>query len=103
VLSGEGGVAERSATAEIPILSPHRRAALRTAAADIRTRLRNAPGVDSEGPLDVELGFAGDRLWLFQVRPFVENPNLRSAEYLRGLDRVSRPNAQISLTAPLQP
>ena len=103
VLSGEGGVAERSATAETPILSPHRRAALRTAAADIRTRLRNAPGVESDEPLDVELGFVGDRLWLFQVRPFVENPNLRSAEYLRSLDRVLRPNAQISLTAPLQP
>ena len=50
--------------------------------------------------LDTE---SGDRLWLFQVRPFVENPNLRAAEYLRSLDRVSRPNAQISLTAPLQP
>ena len=103
VLSGQGGVAERTATAETPILSPHRRAALRTTAADIRTRLRDAPGVESDGPLDVELGFVGDRLWLFQVRPFVENKNLRSAEYLRGLDAVSRPNAQVSLTAPLQP
>jgi len=103
VLSGQGGVAERTATAETPILSPQRRAALRTVAADIRTRLRNAPGVESDGPLDVELGFVGDRLWLFQVRPFVENKNLRSAEYLRELDAVSRPNAQVSLTAPLQP
>ena len=34
------------------------------------------------GPLDIELGFKGDRIWLFQVRPFVENKKAAASAYL---------------------
>ena len=37
------------------------------------------------GPYDVELGFKDDKIWLFQVRPFVENKKATSSEYLNSL------------------
>ena len=41
-----------------------------------------APGVAADGPFDVELGFQNDKIWLFQIRPFVENSKAQSSEYL---------------------
>jgi hypothetical protein len=38
--------------------------------------------VSSDAPLDVELGFKDDKIWLFQIRPFVENKNALSLAYL---------------------
>lgn len=35
---------------------------------------------------DIELGIKGDHIWLFQVRPFVENKGANGSEYLRDLD-----------------
>jgi hypothetical protein len=35
---------------------------------------------------DVEFGFLGDRLYLFQIRPFVQNKGAASNSYLRSLD-----------------
>lgn len=103
VLAEQGGIEERSTSFESPILSSQRRAALRSIATEVRARLPELPGIDSDGPFDVELGFADDRLWLFQARPFVENRRLRSVEYLRSLDRESRRDGQLSLDMPLQP
>ena len=36
-------------------------------------------------PYDVECGFKDNKLWLFQVRPFVENKNAISSEYLESI------------------
>jgi phosphoenolpyruvate synthase/pyruvate phosphate dikinase len=47
------------------------------------------PIVDASGrvaPADVEFGFAGGSLELFQVRPFLENPAAAGSAYLRSLD-----------------
>ena len=38
-----------------------------------------------EGPYDVELGFKDNKIWLFQVRPFVENKGALSSEYLQSI------------------
>ncbi|MBN1996138.1 phosphoenolpyruvate synthase [candidate division KSB1 bacterium] len=40
-----------------------------------------------KGPLDVELGFLGGDIFLFQVRPYVQNKNARSNTYLQSLDK----------------
>ena len=37
------------------------------------------------GPYDVELGFLDNKLWLFQIRPFVENKNAKSSTYLQSI------------------
>lgn len=37
------------------------------------------------GAWDIELGFKDNKLFLFQIRPFVENDNARGSEYLRSI------------------
>ena len=46
------------------------------------------PGIETEGPFDIELGFKDNKLWLFQVRPFVENKNAAASQYLNSLNPV---------------
>ena len=69
----------RSVSFHHPILSRSERLRIRELAQMLSTHF--------EGALDVELGFEGDRLWLFQVRPFVQNEKARSSTYLKSLDR----------------
>jgi hypothetical protein len=68
------------------ILSPAELDQLRSFAGKIRTRLPGAPGIEGSGPFDIELGFKDGKIWLFQVRPYVENRRARASEYLRRLD-----------------
>ena len=81
-----GGVQKRTAFFDLPILTLVERTQLRQLAVEIRRRLPRMPGIESKGPFDMELGFAGDKLWLFQARPFVESRRARSSLYLRHLD-----------------
>lgn len=97
VLLPTGGVADRVATFEQPILTEVERQQLRTLSLDVRQRLPRMPGVESSGPFDVELGFLDGYLWLFQVRPFVENRNARSTNYLLAMDPPIPAGKQVSL------
>ncbi|WP_273447315.1 PEP/pyruvate-binding domain-containing protein [Neolewinella agarilytica] len=54
-------------------------------------------GVETDGPFDVELGFADDKIWLFQIRPFVENKNAMSSEYLESISPAKREGVWIDL------
>jgi hypothetical protein len=69
-----------------PILTAEERAVLRALAGEIEHELAGILGEDFEGPYDIELGFAGGKVWLFQVRPLVENERARSSAYLRAMD-----------------
>ncbi|MCB9088794.1 MAG: phosphoenolpyruvate synthase [Calditrichae bacterium] len=84
--SSRGGVDKKFASFERPILSPNERFQLRLMAEEVRRVLPKTPGIETEGPFDVELGFWNEEIWLFQVRPFVENKRARSSNYLRNLD-----------------
>jgi hypothetical protein len=81
-----GGSVMKYTSFEEPILSPSNIQRLRTLTADCRRRLPNTPGVESAGPFDIELGFLDEVMWLFQVRPFVENKNALSSEYLQSIN-----------------
>ena len=50
-----------------------------------------------KGPFDIELGFKENKLWLFQVRPFVENKNAAASQYLNSLNPVFDGKAMISI------
>ncbi|MEB3323529.1 MAG: PEP/pyruvate-binding domain-containing protein, partial [Synechococcaceae cyanobacterium] len=92
-----GGVRTDFTSFEQPILSGNDRAALRAMAAGVSARLPTMPGVDTDGPFDVELGFLEGDIVLFQVRPFVENRSAASTAYLQQLDgpvRRRRPNSR---------
>ncbi len=43
------------------------------------------PATGLRGPYDVELGFKDGKIWLFQVRPFVENKRAAASDYLRSI------------------
>ena len=53
------------------------------------------------GPYDVELGFKDGKIWLFQVRPFVENKNALSSEYLESISPEVDYEQEISLSSKL--
>jgi phosphoenolpyruvate synthase/pyruvate phosphate dikinase len=80
-----GGTKKYYATFENPMLSRDNISSLRNIAKRIKRQLPSAPGIETNGPFDVELGFRDDELWLFQVRPFVENKNAAASEYLNSL------------------
>jgi len=50
--------------------------------------LPDTPGIHTDGPFDMELGFKDDRMWLFQVRPFVENKQAAASAYLQHITPV---------------
>ncbi|MCB0641269.1 MAG: phosphoenolpyruvate synthase, partial [Phaeodactylibacter sp.] len=48
---------------------------------------------------DVELGFKENKMWLFQIRPFVENKNALSSDYLESITPKIDGTKKIALTA----
>ncbi len=78
-----GGSVKKKATFEKRILSPSNLDALREIAKKVQQELPNAPGINTTGPWDMELGFKDNKIWLFQVRPFVENKQAAASQYLQ--------------------
>ncbi|MFK7933973.1 MAG: PEP/pyruvate-binding domain-containing protein, partial [Saprospiraceae bacterium] len=79
-----GGSVMNKTTFEQPILSDKNLNTLRELAYDIHQRFPKSE-TGSHGPFDIELGFANDQPWLFQGRPFVENDNAKTYEYLESI------------------
>jgi len=52
----------------------------------LQGKLKGKSGINSMGPYDVEFGFLDDKIWLFQVRPFVESKQARSSTYLQSFN-----------------
>jgi hypothetical protein len=76
-----GGTGRMTTTYNEQILTESRLANLNALALTLKEKL---PEV-MNGPYDVELGFQGDSIWLFQVRPFVENKRAAASEFLRSI------------------
>ena len=51
---------------------------------------------------DVEFGFKDNKLWLFQIRPFVENKKAKSSEYLLSITPKIDADKTISIKTPLK-
>jgi hypothetical protein len=80
-----GGLLPVAVSFERPVLTRSDRAQIRSAGELVRRRLPGTRGL-STGPYDVELGFDDGKLWLFQVRRFVERGTGRAMAYLMSLD-----------------
>ena len=63
----------------------------------IRETLPKETNSDYEGAYDVELGFKDGKLWLFQIRPFVENKKALSSDYLVSITPTINNKKEISL------
>lgn len=86
IIPPTGGTQKGFAPFNQPILAEGDLFQLRKLAELISATLKKQPGIESQGPWDVELGFKDGNIWLFQVRPFVENKRAASNQYLRSLD-----------------
>ncbi len=94
-----GGTGKQMLTFERPVLKTKNLKALREMAAQIKAKMATAENVESKGPWDIELGFKEDKIWLFQVRPFVENKNALANDYLRSITPVMPDSKLIPLNA----
>ncbi len=83
VLPVTGGTEKRHSYFEAPVLNAGELDQLRKLADKIKDKLREQ---SIAGPYDVELGFEADQIWLFQVRPFVENKRAQSLSYFESID-----------------
>ena len=97
VLPEAGGVSKAITSFETPLLDEAELGQLRRMAATVKQRLAEGKGIGSGGPWDIELGFRDGRIWLFQIRPFVENKRARSSAYLNQLDPAPPENRDIPL------
>ncbi|MFH4967154.1 PEP/pyruvate-binding domain-containing protein [Gaetbulibacter sp. M240] len=96
-LPESGGVGKKQATFEQPILSEQNLNQIRAFAQVIRERLPKETDADYHGAYDVELGFKNNKIWLFQIRPFVENKKALSSSYLETITPTIDKNKKISL------
>jgi hypothetical protein len=83
-----------------PILNYENIEDLRQIANRIKSILPSTPGIETQGPFDIELGIKDDKIWLFQVRPFVENKNASGHLYLESLNPVFDHKKFIDITLP---
>ena len=93
-----GGMAKKAATFNEFVLNTQNINDIRILANTIRKRLPQETKSDYDGAFDVELGFKDNKLWLFQIRPFVENKKALSSEYLESITPKIDKNKAISLS-----
>ncbi len=100
-LPQNGGTEKLISSFEKPILNPGNINEIRALAATIRETLPKETQSDYHGAYDVELGFQNNKLWLFQIRPFVENKKALSSDYLQSITPLIDNNKQILLSEKL--
>ncbi|MCB2208848.1 MAG: phosphoenolpyruvate synthase [Bacteroidetes bacterium] len=84
-LPAKGGLEKKYATFENPILSLANLDQIREFSKQINKKMASSANTKSTGPHDIELGFKDDKVWLFQIRPFVENKNANRSVYLMSI------------------
>ena len=100
-LPSTGGTGKMVATFETPILNEQNITAIRTLSETIRKTIAKETNSDYQGAYDVELGFEDNKLWLFQIRPFVENKRALGSGYLESITPKIDKNKQILLSKTL--
>lgn len=96
-----GGTAQKSATFERSVLNPKNIDEIREFSNVIRKTLPTETQSNYMGAYDVELGFQDNKLWLFQIRPFVENKKALSSGYLESITPKINGAKEIQLSASL--
>lgn len=96
-----GGTGKKVATFQNRVVNEKNLNEIRNLANTIRETLPKATNSDYVGAYDVELGFKDDKLWLFQIRPFVENKKAVSSGYLESITPKINTEKEISLSTKL--
>nr|WP_235989335.1 PEP/pyruvate-binding domain-containing protein [Psychroserpens algicola] len=95
-----GGTKSHATTFESPILNSQNIDDIRALAAAIRKHMKSHSDSYQQA-YDVEFGFKDDKLWLFQIRPFVENKQAKSSEYLASISSQSDSEQMVLLKTKL--
>jgi phosphoenolpyruvate synthase/pyruvate phosphate dikinase len=93
----EGGIEKPIASLDQPVLNQIDLSNIYQFANIIKSQFQEKKGFQASSPLDIELGIKDGKIWLFQVRPFVESKKVRSADYLNQMDQSIILNANILL------
>lgn len=96
-----GGTGKNVATFQTPVLNAQNIAEIVALAKTLRNTLAKKTNSNYKGAYDVELGFKDNKLWLFQIRPFVENKNALGSDYLKSITPVVNTNKEILLSTKL--
>lgn len=96
-----GGTGKKIATFEKPILSTQNILEISKLTEVIRKTISKKTKSDYSGAYDVELGFKDNKLWLFQIRPFVENKKALGSEYLLSITPEINTNKEIAISTKL--
>lgn len=99
-LPSSGGTKKYSTSFEASILNDQNMADIRKLAAKIRNTIAKESAAKNQA-YDVEFGFKDNKLWLFQIRPFVENKQAKSSEYLTSISPKIEEDKLINLTEKL--
>jgi len=95
-----GGTKRYRTAFESPILNERNIKDIRTLASKIRETMEQHSNSPNQA-YDVEFGFKDNKLWLFQIRPFVENKRAKSSEYLSSISPKIEGDTLISLSEKL--
>ncbi|MBQ0769467.1 MAG: phosphoenolpyruvate synthase, partial [Bizionia sp.] len=98
-LPENGGTKTYYTSYNAPILNDKNIEDIRALAKSIRKTMDATS--DSDHAYDVEFGFKDNKLWLFQIRPFVENKQAKSSEYLISISPKINLNKNVALTTAL--
>lgn len=96
-LPNYGGTKQYFTTFDENILNKKNIQDIRELAKTIRRKIGEKAD-DKNQAFDVEFGFKDDKLWLFQIRPFVENKQAKSSDYLNSITPKISNNQQIKIT-----
>ena len=99
-LPSTGGTGKKRSTFETPILKKSNIQEIIELAKTIRLKM-DKPNSTDNTTYDVELGFKDNKLWLFQIRPFVENKKALSSDYLKSITPNVNQSKEISLNTTL--
>jgi hypothetical protein len=103
VLKSSGGVDKELVEGSETVLKLNEIQQLINLAQDLPQRYPSILDADGNpAPVDIEFGFVGSKLQLFQIRPFLESVQARSNEYLNDLDKdmKSHLNQTVNLNEP---
>ena len=83
---------------EKPILNEGNIQAIKDIVKEVRVTMPKRTDPNYKGAYDLEMGFENNKLWLFQIRPFVENKKAKSSDYLKSITPKIDYKKEISLS-----
>ena len=98
-LPSSGSTVEKYITFEKPILNSKNLQTIRDLVKEVRVKVPKNTDPTYKGAYDMEMGFQNNKLWLFQIRPFVENKKAQNSEYLKSISPKVNESKKISLSS----